>query len=308
MRSTASPSDRNPSNEPRRSPIGPPGRYQLRRGPFSDHPEIQQVVPVDAMPRLFESAADWSHLQWDTSSPKVVLFDLRPGDIGDTEAAGIIESLSEVGTQCWVWLNHRPESFLLTKCQQAATRVRTTVFLAAMDDRTQKALDPHGSDPTERIATMATLVEHGISVNAAIDPLLPGVTDTRETLSLIVDAVSRAGVQRIITGYLTLPESERGRIEDALLSLGVLDTVLDAFVDGPIVKEYGESIRLLPKTWRHRGYALLMSLAAERGLSVRVSSLSNPDFRTVPVQPIVASRSLQETFRSRFRSRLPHRV
>lgn len=283
---------------------GAKSRYRLDRGPFPEHPEIQQVVPIDPIPRLFESGSAWLSQPRATvsmESPKVVLFDLRHGEIADTEAAGIVESLADVGTATWLWLNHRPEPLLLSAMERGRDLVRATVLLATTNERIQKALDPHGDSPTERVDAIATLLRSSVRTDVALEPLLPGVTDTRESFSLAVDAIARAGAKQITVGYLTLPESDRSRIEDALLHLGVLDVVMEAFVDGPLVKERGESIRLLPQARRHRGYALLMSVAVDRGITVRVSSLSNPDFRRTRREAAPAERSLQAAFRSRVR-------
>ena len=48
----------------------------------------------------------------------------------------------------------------------------------------------------------------------------------------------------------------------------------------------------LPRRERQRGYALLMALAANRGIAVSVSALSNPDFATGAARrhPIVKQR------------------
>lgn len=285
------------------------GRFRLVQGPFPHQPEIRQVLPYDQCPQLFDSGIGLPENAvrgGNDRRPTVVLFDLRSRVIADTEAAGLIESLNEVGTHIWVWTNHPPEPLLLSVLTAASPQTaKATVFIACMDARVQAALDPVGSSPQDRLAAVDAFRQANIPVDVAIEPLLPGVTDTCEALKPLLHAVARMGVTQVNVGYLTLPESERGRIEEAFHELGVLDSVMDAFVEGPVVRERGEYVRLLPKSHRHRGYASAMVLAVELGLTLKISSTSNPDFRRTPVEPVDRIRSLQEAFRSRVRSRVP---
>ncbi|MCX7701587.1 MAG: hypothetical protein N2039_11990 [Gemmataceae bacterium] len=285
------------------------GRFRLAPGPFSHHPEIRQVIPHDHCPQLFDSGSglpENSIRSVDDRRPTVVLFDLRSRVIADTEAAGLIESLNKVGTHIWVWTNHPPEPLLSSVLMAASPQTaKATVFIACMDARVQAALDPLGSSPQDRLAAVEAFRHANIPVDVAIEPLLPGVTDTNEGLKPLLQAVARLGVTQVSVGYLTLPDSERGRVEEALHELGVLDSVMDAFVEGPVVRERGEYVRLLPKPHRHRGYASAMALAAELGMTLKISSTSNPDFRRTPVEAADRIRSLQEAFRSRVRSRVP---
>jgi hypothetical protein len=100
----------------------------------------------------------------------------------------------------------------------------------------------------------------------------------------------------------------RPRIQESLARtlkpLGCDGLVLDAFAGGPIL-ETGPvaAARYLPKARRQRGYAALMALGAELGITVRVSGITNPDFRTPrPAEPEAEPRQrllphFEETFR-----------
>ena len=291
------------------SSSGLPSRYRLVPGPFPHHPEISQIVTDDHRPQLFDDGTKWAEnraSRAEQRSPQVVLFDLRDPTIADTEAAGLIENLMDVGTRIWIWTNRPLEPLLTSVLISGHSMVRVTVYAACMDDRIQGVLDPSGATPRERLALVQALQRAGIQVDVGIEPLLPGVTDSNAAMSALLDAVAQSGCTRVTVGYLTLPESDRGRIEEALHEMGVLDGVMDAFVEGPVVRERGDEMRLLPKAFRQRGYALMMSLAAERGLTVRMSSISNPDFRRPPIEPSPSTRSLQETFRSRMRLSASH--
>jgi hypothetical protein len=120
----------------------------------------------------------------------------------------------------------------------------------------------------------------GIAVQVALEPLVPGLTDTRDNLATLLEGLARAGVRRVTAGYMFLRQRIRQNLEAALAPHGWDRPVLDAFVNGPVL-ETGlvASARYLPKARRQRGYATLMALAADLGMTVSVSSLTNPDFR-----------------------------
>ena len=62
---------------------------------------------------------------------------------------------------------------------------------------------------------------------------------------------------------------------------GWAEMVLDAFEGGPVLSAGTIApARYLPKARRQHGYAALMALAADMGMTVSVSGLSNPDFQT----------------------------
>ncbi len=115
-------------------------------------------------------------------------------------------------------------------------------------------------------------------MQVALEPLVPGVTDTRENLLAVLEKLAGAGVRRVIAGYLFLPPGGTAKVERLLGPLGRAPLVLDAFADG-FDRHVGGcgQVRYLSRSRRHQGYSLLMSLAARFGITVSISSASNPD-------------------------------
>src|SRR5262249_41489885 len=130
-----------------------------------------------------------------------------------------------------------------------------------------------------RLRQIATLRRLGISVQVALDPLLPGVTDTRENLMPLLDAIAATGVRHVTASYLFLREGIASNLAAALAPHKLDGVVLNAFADGPFLTAPGlAAARYLPRARRQRGYGLLMSLASEYGMTVSVMGLTNPDF------------------------------
>jgi DNA repair photolyase len=170
--------------------------------------------------------------------------------------------------------------------------------LPALDGEMLRALEPHSAKPADRLETIADLKARGVPVIAAVEPLLPGLTDTRDRLKGLLHRLADAGVEQITAGYLVLRPGVRERLQEAMQPAGWPEVVLGAYMDGPMLRDGRRMSQFLHKSKRQRGYATLMALAAEVGIAVRLDGLSNPDFRP-PRRPESAHhlRSLQQSFR-----------
>jgi len=71
------------------------------------------------------------------------------------------------------------------------------------------------------------------------------------------------------------------------LPAGWFERLAEPYRLGPILRLPGAGrVQLLPKPTRQRGYALLMSLAAQRGIGVQLDPVANPDFVDAYVRPM----------------------
>jgi DNA repair photolyase len=192
-----------------------------------------------------------------------------------------------------VLAGHGVEACLMTRgfIRPAARRVleshrdhvKVTVGLMTLDRLLTRALEPLAAPPRLRLRQIAHLRRLGISVQVALEPLIPGVTDTRPNLKAVLEQLAGAGVTQLTAGYLFLRPGFREGLLEALERAGWDEGVLDGFAAGPLLHGPGMApAQFLPKERRQRGYASLMALATDYGIAVRVSSLTNPDFRRAP--------------------------
>jgi hypothetical protein len=158
--------------------------------------------------------------------------------------------------------------------------VKVTVALATLDRNLQRVLEPLCASPRLRLRQIADLREKGIRTQVALEPLIPGLTDTRENLAALLEALATAGIRHVRTSYLFLRSGIRDNILHALEPLGWSQAVSDAYAGGPVLSEGAIApARYLPKARRQRGYAALMAMAAGYGITVSICGPTNPDFR-----------------------------
>jgi DNA repair photolyase len=151
--------------------------------------------------------------------------------------------------------------------------------LTTLDRNLQRMLEPLAAPPGLRLRQIAQLRDLGIAFQVALEPLIPTVTDTRQNLVPLLEALARADVKQVLAGYEVLRSGTRDHLIRALGPHGLAEPVLEAFAGGPVFSTGRiDRPRYLPKARRQRGYAALIALAAGLGIAVRVSSATNPDF------------------------------
>jgi DNA repair photolyase len=202
------------------------------------------------------------------------------------ETNRIVDLLGRRGIDIWLMTRGFIRPAALEVLRRHAKRVKVTVALTTLDRPLQRALEPLSAPPRLRLKTIHSLREMGIACNAALEPLIPGVTDTRENLLPILDGLSAAGIQQVTVGYLVLHQRNEQHLQATLRPLGLDTLVMEEYVHGPILRhDRGPSGRYLPRPRRQHGYAALMAMAASFGLRVSVNALTNPDFAAVQAVP-----------------------
>jgi hypothetical protein len=188
-----------------------------------------------------------------------------------------LDAIRATGAEVWHVLRRLPDDTLLKWLLAHKAQVRVMV-----------ALVPGTPTMPDLLDLLDTLKAQDVRVQVSIDPLLAGVTDTRAALGDLLASVASRGLRQVSMGYLALDARaeawvHRTQGEEA-------PAILAQYRDGPRDHIPGHGpVRLLPRARRQRGYAGLLTLAAEHGLTVCISPLANPDFDrprdTAPTTP-----------------------
>ena len=67
------------------------------------------------------------------------------------------------------------------------------MYLATLDRKLARAMEPRAAPPSRRLATVTALAEAGIPVGVMVAPVIPGLTD--HEIPAIVAAAARAGAR-----------------------------------------------------------------------------------------------------------------
>lgn len=119
----------------------------------------------------------------------------------------------------------------------ARTHVNVAFSIGTLDERAWRATEPGTPNPRRRVDAIRALVDAGIDVGVLIAPILPGMSDSREQLTEVIDAVVDAGASSVTALALHLRPGVR---EHYLAWLATYDAglharYLAAYVDGSTI-------------------------------------------------------------------------
>jgi DNA repair photolyase len=184
------------------------------------------------------------------------------------------------------------------------TRGRVTRDVARLLGSRPERMAPPGA---RRLKGIGLLLDAGVPVEARIEPLIPGLTDTRENLRPLLRELGRIGVRDAVAHYAFLQPAILPPIRAALTPLGHAERLVDLYEGGPVfsVGEAGAT-KHLPIEARREGLARVIAWGAEAGLIVTTGSAQNPDLPRLdaiaPPTPPPADRRRTPPSKSRARS------
>lgn len=196
------------------------------------------------------------------------------------EAVAVVEVLARRGVTSWLMTRGYIRPRIRQRLAVVADRIKVTIGLTTMDRQLQRLLEPYAAPSRSRIRQIARLRQAGVPVQVSLEPLIPGLTDTRANLVAVLETLAGVGVRHVLAGYLFLRPAIREKLVEVLAHhKGWDETVLEAYENGPFLRSGGvKTARYLPLAYRQRGYAALMALGASYGISVGINGATNADF------------------------------
>ncbi len=102
--------------------------------------------------------------------------------------------------------SHIPERFI-DLFQSYPGNVFVQMGLTTTDDTIRFKLEPYAANVQDRLKTLSRLYQHGVNVEARVDPLIPGLTDRDESIEDFFNRIAECGVKTVSVSYLFLGES-----------------------------------------------------------------------------------------------------
>lgn len=168
-------------------------------------------------------------------------------------------------------------------------RAKVALGMTSLNKSLVRALEPRSASPRGRLRDLARLVEAGVEVEVRLEPMIAGLTDTRENLEPLLRALGKVGARRVVTHYLFLHPATTAPLAEALVPLGWSERLQDDFAGGPAfpIGSIGTT-KHLPRESRRQGLARIVAWGASHGLIVTTGSAQNPDLpRSEPPSPPV---------------------
>jgi len=160
-----------------------------------------------------------------------------------------------------------------------APLVQVRIGVTTLDSRIAVAFEPHAAMPEVRLAQAAELIGAGVPIDARLDPILPGLTDSEDCLELLCAALAHAGVRTLAASVLFLRPAVVGSLQRHVEDKAMLHRMLDHFASAKPLAIHAENsrVRALPTEARLEIIEHLKSIACHHGLRVLVCGCKNPD-------------------------------
>jgi DNA repair photolyase len=160
-----------------------------------------------------------------------------------------------------------------------AELVRAQIGLISLDDRISQAFEPHAASPRERLQQLETLIAGGVPAEARLDPILPTLTDSADSLNQHFAALAQVGVRRAAAGVLFLRPAIVQSLERNVSDKEMLARLLDAYRDKEQVVMRGTELPIqnLPAGARRQIFVRLRDAAEAHGIELNLCACKNPD-------------------------------
>ena len=160
-----------------------------------------------------------------------------------------------------------------------APLVQGRIGVITLDTAVAAVFEPLAAPPDVRLSQAAELIGTGVLVEARLDPILPGVTDSPDSLERLCAALAGIGVRTIAASVLFLRPAVVGSLRRHVEDKQLVGRLLSAFASsGSMSIHAGSSrVRALPAAARLEILDRLKSIARRYGLNVLVCACKNPD-------------------------------
>ncbi|UNQ73028.1 SPL family radical SAM protein [Infirmifilum sp. NZ] len=137
-----------------------------------------------------------------------------------------------------------------------------SITITTLDSSLAQRLEPGAPSPQRRVKAVELLSREGVPVVVRLDPLIPGLNDSPESIAEVVDAAASAGARHVVSStYKVKPDNLR-RMTEAFPE--IIPRLRDLYF------EKGERLHgylYAEKTYRREVLATVKSEAERRGLT-----------------------------------------
>ncbi len=157
--------------------------------------------------------------------------------------------------------------------------VHPTVCLVSTRSRYQELFEPHAATPSERLQNVERLKAAGLKVDVRVDPIIPFITDDRQSISDLCSALAAQGIRTVTLSYLHLRPAVLDQLREELPRTK-FELLRGCFGNRPWSERvpFTQS-RLAAFAIRRNGYARFKAIAKGFGITPMICACKNPDMK-----------------------------
>ncbi len=163
--------------------------------------------------------------------------------------------------------------------------VHIQIGITTLNRDIQRKMEPFAATPQERIRNIEQLCSIGITPEVKLDPMIPGLTDTKPNLDALFKVLQGLGVNSSGINYLFLRPQIKKNLCAALGKTPFLPQILKYYQNGKSMNLLAEHSRVLALdvAYRKRAYEQISEWARAYGIYAYVCGCKNPDITEEPL-------------------------
>jgi DNA repair photolyase len=156
-------------------------------------------------------------------------------------------------------------------------RIHPTVCLVSVTSGYQELFEPQAASPSERLENIDRLQEAGLKVHVRVDPIIPFITDDRESISELCSALTARGIKKVTLSYLHIRPAILEQLSHELPRTQFV-LLKSCFGNRPWrgSTNFIQS-RLAAPGIRKGGYERFKAIAKDFGIAPLICACKNPD-------------------------------
>ncbi|RLG42024.1 MAG: radical SAM protein [Thermoproteota archaeon] len=151
-----------------------------------------------------------------------------------------------------------------------------SITVTTMDEGLASRLEPGAPSPEMRMKALEKVSSAGIPTILRLDPIIPGLNDSKDSISEVIDRAREAGVKHVVSSTYKARADSLRRL---LSSFPELESVRDLYRRGERVGSY----MYLPRSMRKAILGRVRSLVLEAGMTFAVCREGMPELNSVGV-------------------------
>ena len=163
--------------------------------------------------------------------------------------------------------------------------VHVQIGITTLNKDIQRKIEPYASTPHERMQNIKRLCTAGILPEIKLDPLIPGITDTKSNLLALFKAFQGFSINSASINYLFLRPQIKRNLYKALGNTPFLSKIMGQYQNSKSINLLAEQSQVLALDvqYRKRAYKQISEWAKTFGIYAYVCGCKNPDITEEPL-------------------------
>ena len=163
--------------------------------------------------------------------------------------------------------------------------VNVQVGLTTADDEVRKMIEPNAASVTKRLQNISSLLAIHVKTELRMDPLIPRLTDTRNSVETLLRTVADIGCKRAIASFLHIRKANQKAMDFSLADWNFLSIKKKLYTANEKLGGEGYGITLPSKNYRLERLKTISEIGNAFGISIKPCGCKNPDITKCSCNP-----------------------